>query len=193
MRRFVVVGQRTITGDFSLNDLTGGSGRLDVLLRCINSAFFLSHGMRDDTELFLVLKGEPDPPKTIRLVGNELRGLNPDERSAAGLVKKALEMRLPKGLEKQPSDGVYISRKDLVDIIEDLGKENIYYLHEDGGDVKDLVLPTVGVFVLGDDIGLSEDDEKLLEGCKMISLGPEVLHSHHCITLLHNELDRMGI
>jgi tRNA (pseudouridine54-N1)-methyltransferase len=126
-------------------------------------------------------------------VGNELRGLNPDERSAAGLIKKALEKRLPKGLEKRPSDGIYISRKDLGDIYEDLGKENFYYLHEDGEDVRGLELPTDGVFVLGDDIGLSGDDEKLLEGCKMISLGPEVLHSHHCITLLHNELDRRNI
>ena len=190
MRRFVVVGQRTVTGDFSLNDLTGGSGRLDVLLRCVNSAFFLSHGIRDDTELFLVLKGEPDPPKTLRMVGSELRGLNPDERSAAGLLKKALGMKLPKGLEKRASDGIYISRRDLGNLVEHIGKENIYYLHEDGGDVRDLELPEGGIFVLGDDIGLEKEDGKFLLGCKKISLGPEVLHSHHCITLLHNELDR---
>ena len=74
MRRFVVVGHRAITsGDFKLNDLCGSTGRLDVLLRCVNSAFFLSHDLRRDVELFLILQGEPDAPKTIRLVGSELK------------------------------------------------------------------------------------------------------------------------
>ena len=191
MKRFIVVGQRTTTSpDISLNDISGGSGRLDVLLRCINSAFFLSHGMRDDTELLLVLKGPPDPPRTIRFVGGELRGMNPDERSAAGLVKKALGLRAPPGLEKPASDGIYVSRRDLGGLLEELGVENVVYLHEDGEDVRNAELGDDRTFVLGDDIGLDEGDEGLLEGCRRVSLGPSVLHSHHCITLIHNEYDR---
>ena len=43
MRRFVIVGHKAVTtGDFKLDDMAGGAGRLDILLRCINSAFSLS-------------------------------------------------------------------------------------------------------------------------------------------------------
>ncbi|MCK4718267.1 MAG: tRNA (pseudouridine(54)-N(1))-methyltransferase TrmY, partial [Thermoplasmata archaeon] len=43
MRRFVVVGHRTVTtGDFNLDDLCGSTGRLDVLLRAVNSSLLLS-------------------------------------------------------------------------------------------------------------------------------------------------------
>ncbi len=87
MRRFVVLGHRAVTSSgFSLNDLCGSAGRMDVLLRCINSAFFLSHDLRRDTEIYLVLKGGPEPPKTIRLRGDELKYLNPDERSTGALI-----------------------------------------------------------------------------------------------------------
>ena len=48
------------------------------------------------------------------------------------------------------------------------------------------------VFILGDHTGVTEEEEEqLLEaGAKIISVGPISLHSNHCITLIHNELDR---
>lgn len=82
MRYFIVIGKNTITNaDFNLNDLCGATGRLDILLRCVNSAFFLSNNIRKDVELFLILQNK----RTIRLVGKELKYLNPDERSSASL------------------------------------------------------------------------------------------------------------
>jgi tRNA (pseudouridine54-N1)-methyltransferase len=192
MRRFIVVGQRaTTSGDFSLNDPCGGAGRLDVLLRCINSAFFLSHGLRTDVEMFLVLKGPADPPKTVRMLGSKILHLNPDERSTAAIIKNALSVRLPKGLEKEASEGVYISRTDLAGVLSLVGRENAVYLHERGEDVRGCKVDLKDkVFILGDDQGLLPEDESLLEGLPAISLGPQVLHADHCITLLHNELDR---
>ena len=42
MRRFVVVGHKAASsGDFKLEDMAGGAGRLDILLRFIKSAFLL--------------------------------------------------------------------------------------------------------------------------------------------------------
>nr|AAB88387.1 hypothetical protein [Methanococcus maripaludis] len=38
-------------------DLPGSSGRLDLLCRCVNSAFFLSHDMRRDTIFYSVNYG----------------------------------------------------------------------------------------------------------------------------------------
>ena len=51
MRYFVITGHRAVsTGDFKLDDIAGGAGRLDILVRCVNSAFFLSHNLRKDVE-----------------------------------------------------------------------------------------------------------------------------------------------
>ncbi|MDY7081623.1 MAG: tRNA (pseudouridine(54)-N(1))-methyltransferase TrmY, partial [Halobacteria archaeon] len=80
MRKFVVLGHTAPTEpDFTLNDLPGSAGRLDVLCRCVNSSFFLSHSLREDVRLYLVLQGEI----TLRFEGRELQHLNPDERSTA--------------------------------------------------------------------------------------------------------------
>ena len=80
MRRFLVLGHEAHTSpDFSLEDIPGTSGRVDVLARCAASVFLLSHGIRMDVELYLVLCGPSRPPRTIRMAGAELRHLNPDE------------------------------------------------------------------------------------------------------------------
>ena len=57
-RRFAIIGHRVpASGEVFLNDLAGGSGRLDVLCRAINTALFVSHGIRQDTHMTLHLLG----------------------------------------------------------------------------------------------------------------------------------------
>jgi tRNA (pseudouridine54-N1)-methyltransferase len=47
MRDIVIIGHKEKTnGDFSLNDLPGSAGRMDILCRCVSSALFISFGMR---------------------------------------------------------------------------------------------------------------------------------------------------
>ncbi|HMB51655.1 MAG TPA: tRNA (pseudouridine(54)-N(1))-methyltransferase TrmY, partial [Natronoarchaeum rubrum] len=90
MRQFIVLGHDVPTEpDFSLDDIAGGAGRLDVLCRCVNSAFFLSHAIREDVRAHLVLGDE----FTVTFEGSDLRRLNPDERSTAALVRNALDER----------------------------------------------------------------------------------------------------
>ena len=133
MIRFVITGHRAVTtGDFKLDDIAGGAGRLDVLVRCVNSAFFLSHSIRTDVELFLILEGGSDAPKTVRLSGKEMRYLNPDERSTASLIRNALLKRLGND-EMRSSPGVYISRRSFFDVVNELKSvSRIVYLKEDG-------------------------------------------------------------
>ena len=95
MIRFVILGHRAhTTADFKLEDICGGAGRLDILTRCVNSAFFLSHDLRKDVELYLLMLGGEDAPKLIRFSGAEIRYLNPDERSTASLIRNALMKKL---------------------------------------------------------------------------------------------------
>jgi len=195
MRRFVVLGHRAITSaDFKLDDLCGATGRLDVLLRCVNSAFFLSHGIRKQVEISLLLLGEPDPPKTIRIDGSEVKYLNPDERSTAALIRNAL---LQKGEgERKCSPGIYVSERSFEEVLSNLSKEaTVFYAKEDGEDVRTCPFPEEAVFVLGDDQDLSPEEEEAVMNHepRKISLGPLSYHADHCITIIHNELDRRGM
>lgn len=192
MRRFVVVGHRAITsGDFKLNDLCGSTGRLDVLLRCINSAFFLSHDFRRDVELYLVLQGEPNPPKTIRLVGNELRYLNPDERSTGALIRNALLKKLDEG-EVMSTPGIYISKANFSEVLSNLAeKSKIVFLKEDGGEFKPVPDEEYS-FILGDDKDLTSEEEAIIHKFtpEIVSLGPLSYHSDHCIIQVHAIMDK---
>lgn len=192
MRRFVVLGHRAITSaDFKLDDLCGSTGRLDILLRCVNSAFFLSHGIRKDVEIVLMLLGEPNPPKTIRIDGREVKYLNPDERSTAALIRNAL---LQKGEgERRCSPGIYVSERDYEEVLSNVSKDSgMHYLHEQGEDIRTAQFSDDCTFVLGDDQDLTQVEEEILMRYdpKRLSLGPRSYHADHCITLVNNELDR---
>jgi len=197
MRVFIVPGHRAVTGgDFTLNDLSGSTGRLDILLRCVNSAFFLSNGIRHDAELYLVLLGNPDPPKTIRFVGGELRYLNPDERSTAALVRTALMKKCGAGWMKS-TPGIYIAKKGFEDVVQECAGRGgeIVYLKESGEDPRKAGLAGAdSVFVLGDQHDLTAEEEGILARFRhrTVSLGPRSLHTDHCITIINNELDRIA-
>jgi tRNA (pseudouridine54-N1)-methyltransferase len=186
MRNFTVVGHLARTdGAFNLDDLPGSGGRMDLLCRCVQASLFLSHTLRRDTDCCLVLTGDPMPPKTILIRGNEVRSLNPDERSTAALLRKALS--LPVGTRFRPSSpGIYIRATGL----ETLLAEQSYARAEEGGeDIRHISsLPTA--FVLSDHLNLTEGEAIHFSTCPAVSVGPLSLHADHAITLIHNELDR---
>lgn len=190
MKEFIIIGHKGVTAPFSLNDLPGAAGRMDILCRCVNAALFLSHDLRRDVRVYLVLKGEPAPPKIIRFDGNDVRYLGPDERSAASLIRKALEKNAQESWsESMP--GVSIRRGELKDLLHELN-EKVIYLREDGVDVRGKRFEKP-LFVLGDHLGLTEEEEKIIEGHEheIVKVGPLSLHADHCIVLLHNEMDRL--
>jgi len=195
MRRFIVIGHKAATAaDFKLDDLAGGAGRLDVLLRCINSAFFLSHDLRKDVEVLLVLQGPPGPARTIRLLGSELRYLNPDERSTGALIRNAL-MR-DNSSEERSTPGIYVSNRTFQDVLGLLGPDTkIVYLKEDGEDIRSAEVPENATFVLSDHMDLTADEEALVlqYSPQVLKLGPISYHADHCITIVNNELDRRAL
>ncbi|WP_048201587.1 tRNA (pseudouridine(54)-N(1))-methyltransferase TrmY [Methanocaldococcus bathoardescens] len=202
MREFIFKANKTITSsDINLKDLPGSCGRLDLLCRCVSDAFFLSHDIRRDVIFYAVLYGQPNPPVCIKFVGSELRKVSPDERNIAIFIKKALKKfeELYEEERKswnQSTPGIYVKRLGFRDLIlEKLNEgKNIYYLHKDGKDVENVDIENP-VFILGDHIGIGEEDEKFLEeiGAKKISLSPLELHANHCITIIHNVLDKRGL
>jgi tRNA (pseudouridine54-N1)-methyltransferase len=190
MRTFVIVGHKAVTAPkFSLNDLPGGAGRMDILARCINASLFLSHDLRRDVDAYVVLLGEPNPPITIRFNGEKVRYLSPDERSAAALVKKALEKGSPSAGEEESTPGVYISKRSFEEVVN--GLDSFIYLHEGGEDIRKVDLKGDEAFVLSDHQNLTPEEEAILEkkGARRASLGKKLYHADHCIVMVNHELD----
>ncbi|MBO7351743.1 MAG: tRNA (pseudouridine(54)-N(1))-methyltransferase TrmY [Candidatus Methanomethylophilaceae archaeon] len=194
MRYFVITGHKAVTtGDFKLDDIAGGAGRLDILVRCVNSAFFLSHDLRKDVEIYLVLEGGDDAPKTVIFKGAELRYLNPDERSTASLIRNALLKKVQPGEEIRSSPGVYNTRMSFADVLEKLSKVGSFvYLKEDGVDCRDYEFPENPIFVLGDNQDPTAEEEEILQSYSpdKICIGPYSLHADHCMIIVQNEVDR---
>ncbi|MCL7417432.1 MAG: tRNA (pseudouridine(54)-N(1))-methyltransferase TrmY [Halalkalicoccus sp.] len=194
MRQFIVSGHDVpTTPDFSLSDLAGGAGRLDVLCRCVSSAFFLSHAIREEVRVLLVLADE----FTVRFEGSELRRLNPDERSTAALVRNALEEREEAigHMDVETSPGVYLSRRGFEPVLGEVtGNGTVVQLHEDGDPVVEVEPPANPIFVLSDhhDFSPSESDLLAERAEARVRLGPERLHANHAITVAHNWLDTEG-
>lgn len=190
MRTFIILGHRAaLTPDFTLNDLPGSAGRLDVLCRCVTAAFCLSHGIRRDVTVYLILQNQI----VIRLEGTRLKHLNPDERSTGALLQKALsahQQHPEREIESTP--GIFIRRGTLSDVLTRV-PQTVYVLHEQGHPISKIDLPQDAAFVLSDHLDFQPDEEALLKDHPHLSLGPLSLHADHCITIVHNQLDRASV
>ncbi|WP_058366274.1 tRNA (pseudouridine(54)-N(1))-methyltransferase TrmY [Haloparvum sedimenti] len=194
MRQFLVIGHDApTTPDFALDDLAGAAGRLDLLCRCVNSAVFLSHGIREDVRVHLVLADE----FTVRFEGGELRHLHPDERNIAARVRGALEER-DGAIGHMPADvspGVELYRMGVAETLETAASEGtVVQLHEDGDPLVDAEPPADPIFVLSDHHDFSNAEADLLAEAaeRRVRVGPELLHADHAITVAHNWLDTDG-
>lgn len=189
MRAFLVVGHK-FRGDINLNDLPG-SGRIDVIARCINSAIFLSHDIRRDVLFFAYF---PRISARIKIESSRVKYLNPDERSTAALIRNAIIKMSDEEICSSP--GFYVKRESFREVIEEMknfGK--IYYLHEKGEDLRKADLSNNSAFILSDSVNLNSEEEKVIEEVAdaRISVGPKSILASHTITIVHNELDRRGL
>ena len=194
LRRFAVVGHRAMNkGKLPLNDLAGGAGRMDVLIRAVMSALLTSHGLRQDVEVVLHLQGGPGPHRRLKFVGSELRGFHAEERSVSGLIAKAIrEPSPPIGQWIERTPGVYdgggtlsdtiLEWKDSVLVRLDADAERLW---SDGAALSNQGTPADKnlAFLLSDDQPLKSD-----EGIAR-SLGSTWLQGHHAIAICHFLLD----
>ncbi|MDG1525244.1 MAG: tRNA (pseudouridine(54)-N(1))-methyltransferase TrmY [Candidatus Thalassarchaeaceae archaeon] len=193
-RRFAIIEHRApSSGKINLNDLPGSSGRIDVLARAINTALFLSHGIREDTDVTLHLMGGTGPARRIWLQGSRLRGVHPDERAIAGQIAKALKNPIPaigQWVELHP--GFWHSGGAIEQTIREWEKEacRIFVLDAEGVPFsKDpLNHESVG-FILSDDQPFSDIELKSMESIEKVSLGSTWLQGNACISILHHLID----
>ncbi|MDD4903420.1 MAG: tRNA (pseudouridine(54)-N(1))-methyltransferase TrmY [Candidatus Bipolaricaulis sp.] len=186
MRRFLILGHKVpVSGEFTLNDLPGSAGRLDVLCRAVGASLFVSHGIRRDTEVVLLIQNSVE----IRIAGDRVRHLNPDERSTAALLQQALKQAASE--EVQASPGIFVSRSSLESTLDELVARGAWpvVLHEDGESFDAAALPADPAFVLSDHVEFTEEERTTLEELPRLSLGPRTLHTSQCITITHYLLD----
>jgi tRNA (pseudouridine54-N1)-methyltransferase len=193
-RRIVVIGQQARgSGDFLLNDLAGTSGRLDVLVRCVRAALLVSHGLRRDTVVYLVLLGDPRTPKTLRFDGASARFIRPEERSLAVLAQKMLSAGREGPGFVQVRPGIAISHEGLSAVLAELGHATPYVLEEGAPDIRgaDVDLGDAAFF-FGDHRGFQAAVREELAAIRAVplGLGPVSVHAEDAVTLVVNELDR---
>lgn len=193
-RVFILKATKARTDDkFTIKDLPGSAGRMDLVCRCILSALLLSEAHRADTVFYAVLEGPPRPPLTIGVDGERVKVLPRDELQTALVLKEVLNpdrISFPLGFD--------LINKSFQEVVgEQLNKSEIYVLHKSGIDInktftefQNVKKPQI-VFVLGDHIGLSQNDMEYLveKGIKPLSLGKKEYIGSQCIFLVHEKLD----
>jgi tRNA (pseudouridine54-N1)-methyltransferase len=174
---------------FSLDDLPGDGGRMDLLCRAVGAGLFTSHGIRE-ARVHLVVDDV-----TVAFDGATARNLNPDARSTAARVRDALDSRAD-AIGHQPAEvspGVRLYRTGLADTLDRLDG-HLVQLHEDGTPVTEVTPPTDPVFVLSDHREFTDEEAATLaeRTDDRFRVGPRAIHADHTVAVVHNWLDTDG-
>ena len=192
-RWFAIIGHRApSSGVLNLNDLAGSGGRMDVLVRAVNSALFVSHGIRQDSHVLLHLMGGAGPNRRIWFDGSSIGGVRPDERSIAGQIKGVLKEEVPpRGHFREFSSGILHSGGGVEQTVEEWKSRGVFpvVLDAGGGDFSEVPTTMDLGFIISDDKPLDQGDTKSLHGSVTLSLGDRWLQGHSCIAILHYLLD----
>ncbi|WP_193308753.1 tRNA (pseudouridine(54)-N(1))-methyltransferase TrmY [Halorubrum halophilum] len=199
MRQFVVIAHDVPTDPdaVSLSDIPG-AGRLDLLCRCVSAGVFLSHGIREQVRVHLVVADA----FTITFDADTLRHLHPDERNVAARIRDALDAA-DDAIGHMPADvspGVELRRMGVTATLDRLldgagaAGPTLVQLHEDGDPLVDAAPPSDPVFVLSDHNDFAPDERDALaeRAERRVRVGPKRLHADHTISVVHNWLDTGG-
>jgi len=193
-RRFAIIGHRaTSNGKLNLNDLAGSCGRMDVLIRAVNSALFLSHGLRENCHITLHLMGGPGPSRRIWFDSNSLKGLHVEERAIAGRISSILQEPVPPiGQMIEFSPGLWYSGGDIANTLSEWMREevSIILLDATGSELENSHDEERIGFILSDDQPFTLEEEELFGEIQRRSVGKLWLQGHSAITVVHHVLDQ---
>ena len=160
------------------------AGRLDIVYECIEASLFVSHGIRRNVILHILLNGPPNPPLHLKIDGGLLTDVRTDQDTWTTILKKVLS--------GHHHPGISIVKNGFEPLIKQKAKSShIYILEEGGKDISETKIAGDPVFVLGDHVGLPRKVEgfALRYGVKF-SLGKQRYLAGSCITILNYLLDR---
>ena len=190
-RHFAIIGHDALgTGELLLNDLAGGSGRVDVLARAVNTALFISHGIRTDSTITIHLMGG-EIPRRVKFDGRILRGVHPDERSISGHIRSIMKRPVPPiGIWQEASTGILHSGGSVGETLMEWDREGVvaHVLDAEGVGLESERDVPMG-FVLSDHLSFTVEEIAVLKDCQKVSLGSAWLQGHVCIAIIHHILD----
>ena len=194
MRNFIIYS-KTASTSFNNFDLKK-SGRWDILIHSVISAFFISNEIRDNCHVYLILMGKPNPPKTIRIK------LNKDILISKKNILKNIQLCLKKSQKLKDNksylevfDGFEISNKELDKVLEDLKNTNLFILDKKGEKFKAEKFSTSkdNTFILGDYDGFDKKVKKKVKQVQKISLNnSKTYFTSQTITILNYLLDDLS-
>ena len=165
---------------------------MDVLARAINAALFISHGIRNDTEIIVHLNRESGISRRVKFDGKVLKGVHPDERSISGQIRSIIGKAIPPiGSYESISEGISHSGGSLEDTIQEWNDMDLEILILDSGgeSKKDWINSSNLAFVISDDLDFTKEENEKLSRFKKISLGSNELQGQACISIIHYILD----
>jgi len=158
----------------SLNSLTG-YGRLDVICRCISNSFFLSNNFRKNVILQIYFNINK---LILEIDGSTVRGINPDERAIAGVLKRVFS-----GLDYA---GIRFYKGTLTSL---LSEYQPAILDQKGEQLRSGILKYQS-FLIGDQVGYPSGYEQSFIELKKVSLGSIEYLSSQTINILNFRLDQ---
>jgi tRNA pseudouridine-54 N-methylase len=114
----------------------------------------------------------------LEIRGDKVRGINPDERAIAGVLKKVFQ--------GTKYTGIRFYEESLENLIK---KENPIMLGTKG-EYSISKIQTQNTFLLGDQLGFQEDIYILLSNLEKYSLGSNIYLSSQAITIINYLLDQ---
>jgi len=154
---------------------------IQSLIFQINAALLISHGIRRDSVLAVVLKSEEE---AILFSGRYLRNYRPDLQSASGLILKTILSRNPRraGIRILSLENL---RKKTVKIPE------IFILKPNCKPLEECCLKSLpAVFVMPSNIKYGCLEKMRIHGNEVSIPSIEYFEDHHIIAIVHNIVDK---
>lgn len=189
-RRFLILSHKTpVDGDFSLNDLPGSGGRVDVISRFVTSSLLTSNAIRRDASASVYFSSPGGGHRWVVVSGRSVRYLNPDERSTSALIRNALKSGLER-LRGESSPGIFYGSSGLNEFLGMLASGCTCYILDEGGK-KDRGLKDPGLFIMGDTVGIGEEELSVMSDLapSRVSVSSATLQADQCCVIVNWMLD----
>jgi tRNA (pseudouridine54-N1)-methyltransferase len=196
MRVFILRARKGPASPELVDSSFGDPHHFEIAAHSIVSALFISKHIRSDVVFHLVLESGPAAPRTVTMTSNNLLWLGGfHEQAIAAVIKRALSAgaSLEGNAEIQVDQGLTVGRISFERLARKYAEQMpVFILDPDGRDLRETEFLKDACFIFTDHIPMQKKTLHLLEriGVRGLSLGPQVLFAAHCITIVHNELDR---
>jgi len=162
-----------------------------TVINCVRSSLFTSYGLRKDVSVIVY---PLDPGDTlIRIEGDKLRYMGPDERSISVLLSIPAKKLLHETVKKSEvtSPGITLVKGTLADIIRCVDNPLILYQQSDGQDIRKIKFGDRTVYLGSLDPGM-DLDENVISSTKGVKshIGVTDIECEKMVLLLNNEIDR---